>query len=237
MTAAEQRAEALAKSKGVYRAISAVMADMCAEGIGKTRKNQGQGYAFRGVDDVMQALSPSLVKNGLLMLPRLVSRSCDVRPTKNGGELTYTIVEMEYDMVSVEDGTTHTIRTVGEAMDSSDKSSNKAMSAAFKYAALQAFCIPTEGDNDADLTTHEPAPKAGNAPSVATTQKSAVAPGGEVEDGKPWLKSIGFTKEWEDLFEKDCIAMGSTLLDMATECRKQGCKSPSDIREYMDRNR
>jgi hypothetical protein len=40
-------------------------------------------------------------------------------------------------------------------MDSGDKASNKAMSAAYKYAAFQAFCIPTEGDNDADATTHE----------------------------------------------------------------------------------
>jgi hypothetical protein len=40
-------------------------------------------------------------------------------------------------------------------MDSGDKASNKAMSAAYKYAAFQAFCIPTEGDNDADSQTHE----------------------------------------------------------------------------------
>ena len=40
-------------------------------------------------------------------------------------------------------------------MDSGDKATNKAMSAAYKYAALQTFCIPTEGDNDADATTHE----------------------------------------------------------------------------------
>ncbi|MNY54686.1 hypothetical protein D3C86_1905820 [compost metagenome] len=40
-------------------------------------------------------------------------------------------------------------------MDSGDKATNKAMSAAYKYAAFQAFCIPTEGDNDADGQTHQ----------------------------------------------------------------------------------
>ena len=40
-------------------------------------------------------------------------------------------------------------------MDSADKATNKAMSAAYKYAAFQAFAIPTQGDNDADATTHE----------------------------------------------------------------------------------
>lgn len=43
-------------------------------------------------------------------------------------------------------------------MDSGDKATNKAMSAAFKYACMQAFCIPTEGDNDADSKTHEVLP-------------------------------------------------------------------------------
>ena len=32
------------------------------------------------------------------------------------------------------------------------------MSAAYKYAAFQAFAIPTEGDNDADAYTHDVAP-------------------------------------------------------------------------------
>jgi predicted outer membrane protein len=57
------------------------------------------------------------------------------------------------------DGSSHTIKTYGEAMDSADKATNKAMSAAYKYAAIQSFCIPTEGDHDADKTTHEVAAK------------------------------------------------------------------------------
>ena len=65
----------------------------------------------------------------------------------------YVTVEAEFDLVSADDGSKHTIRTFGEAMDSGDKATNKAMSAAFKYAAFQAFCIPTEGDNDADAHT------------------------------------------------------------------------------------
>ena len=41
--------------------------------------------------------------------------------------------------------------------------SNKAMSAAFKYAILQTFCIPVQGSEDADATTHRL--KAGDAQS------------------------------------------------------------------------
>jgi hypothetical protein len=74
----------------------------------------------------------------------------------------------------------HTACTFGEAMDSADKATNKAMSAAFKYVVMQTFCIPTEGDNDADATSHEVAGKLSNesAPSnPAVRIKSAVAAG------------------------------------------------------------
>lgn len=143
----------------VYAAIVAVIADLGRDGITKGRKNAQQGYSFRGIDDVYNALSGSLSRAGLVMLPRILARSAEERATKSGGSLTYVIVEAEFDLVSMKDGSAHTIRAFGEAMDSADKATNKAMSAAYKYAAMQAFCIPTEGDNDADATTPEPAPR------------------------------------------------------------------------------
>ena len=139
----------------IYRAIASVMADMAVEGIGKDKRNTQQGYNFRGIDDVYNALAPILAKRGLIILPRVVSRECVERTTAKGGAIFYTTVQVEFTLVAAEDGSSHVVTTYGEAMDSADKSTNKAMSAAFKYAAMQAFCIPTEGDNDADATTHE----------------------------------------------------------------------------------
>lgn len=148
----------------VYRAIAAVAAEMCHSGIEKGRRNQQQGYQFRGIDDVYNALAPVLAKHGLCFLPRVLARTCEERQTKNGGALFYVTVEAEFDLVAASDGSKHTIRTFGEAMDSADKATNKAMSAAYKYAAMQAFCIPTEGDNDADAHTPDPKPKAAAKP-------------------------------------------------------------------------
>jgi hypothetical protein len=142
----------------VFEAIAAVMADLSVEGISKDRNNAQQGYKFRGIDDVYNELSPILSKHKLCMLPRILSRDVTERQTRNGGALFNVTVEAEFDLISAEDGSKHTIRTFGEAMDSADKATNKAMSAAYKYAAMQAFCIPTEGDNDADATTHDIAP-------------------------------------------------------------------------------
>lgn len=151
----------------VYAAIAAVTHEMSKEGISKDRKNESQGYAFRGIDDVYGALSPLLSKHKLCVLPRVTQREVVERQNARGNALFYTTLTVEFDFVSAEDGSRHTVVTVGEAMDSGDKSCNKAMSAAYKYACFQAFCIPTEGDNDADATTHVVAPKAAPAPAPA----------------------------------------------------------------------
>lgn len=145
----------------VYKAINAVQTELASIGITKSRRNnQGNGYNFRGIDDVYNTISPLLAKHGLCILPRVLSRQCVERKSNSGGNLFFITVEMEFDLVSSEDGSKHTIKTFGEAMDSGDKATNKAMSAAYKYAAFQAFAIPTEGDNDTENHTHEVIPSA-----------------------------------------------------------------------------
>jgi len=139
----------------VYMAIADVMGEMAKVGIGKNNKNAQQGYKFRGIDDVYNALAPMLSRAKLLILPRVLNRAVTERETRNGGVLFYVVLDVEFDLVSGQDGSKHTIRVCGEAMDSGDKATNKAMSAAYKYACMEAFCIPTEGDNDADASTHE----------------------------------------------------------------------------------
>lgn len=170
----------------VYEAINKVQAALAKEGISKHRKNAQQGYSFRGIDDVFNAISPLLAENALCILPRMLSRHCEERTNKNGTVLFYVTVEAEFDLVAAEDGSKHTIRTYGEAMDSGDKATNKAMSAAYKYACMQAFAIPTEGDNDADATTHDVAPKAkptGALPDSAfADHKAAIESAASLED-------------------------------------------------------
>ena len=140
----------------VYQAIAAVQAELAKTGIAKSRKNkQGEGYMFRGIDDVYAALAPLLAAHKLCVIPRVMSRDIAERTSSKGNPLFYVTVHAEFDFVSAEDGSKHTAATFGEAMDSGDKATNKAMSAAYKYAAFMTFAIPTEGDNDADATTHD----------------------------------------------------------------------------------
>lgn len=158
-TVASENGKNATASRNVYQLIAAVAGELATAGIGKNQRNQqGSGYNFRGIDDVYNAVGPLLAKHGLVILPRCISRELVERSSAKGNALFYVTVEAQFDFVSSDDSSIHTVTMFGEAMDSGDKATNKAMCAAYKYAMFQAFCIPTEGDNDADAQTHTVAP-------------------------------------------------------------------------------
>lgn len=140
----------------IYQKIPAIMREVGA--VGKNKKNQGQGYNFRGIDDMYNALHEHLSNAGVFATPRVIKREREERTTGKGGLLIYTILDVEH-IFYAEDGSNISVITTGEAMDSGDKSSNKAMSAAFKYALMELFCIPTEEKLDTEYSNPEPAPR------------------------------------------------------------------------------
>ncbi len=146
----------------VLKAINAIQKSLCVTGITKDRRNTQQSYDFRGIDDVYNVLCPLLAEHGLCIIPRVLTRACEERLSAQNKPIFYVVVKAEFDFISVDDNSKVTIEMFGEAMDSADKATNKAMSAAYKYACLQAFSIPTKGDNDADQTTHDTKPKNNN---------------------------------------------------------------------------
>lgn len=141
----------------IHEKLVAVTKQIAQEGIGKTRKNAQQGYNFRGVDEVMNAFAPILAQHGLFIRPRFTERDCVERATKTGGALFYITVKGEFDFVDAGGESVTVGPFYGEAMDSADKATNKAMAVAFKYAMFQTFCVPLEGvtGGDADADTHD----------------------------------------------------------------------------------
>jgi hypothetical protein len=141
----------------IHTVIPAIMAEVGA--IEKGRRNTQQGYAFRGIDDAYAAFQPLFAKHGLFVVPTVLERIREERKTvkENGreGVLIYTTLTVRHTFTA-DDGSFVEAVTIGEAMDSGDKSSNKAMSAAMKYALLEVFCVPTEDDNDTENHSHEP---------------------------------------------------------------------------------
>lgn len=128
-------------TKKIYEAIPAIMDEIGH--IGKEKRNQQQGFMFRGIDQVMNTMKPLLAKHGVFVVPEVTDRQREERTTKSGSNLIYSILTVRYHFCA-SDGSEVVATTVGEGMDSADKSSNKAMAIAFKYACFQVFCIPTE---------------------------------------------------------------------------------------------
>jgi len=139
------------ENQKIYGCICDIMKDIGA--IGKEKSNQSQGYKFRGVDDVYNALQPVLVKHRVFPVPIIMEERREDKVSSKGNALIYTILKMKYRLYA-DDGSYVEAETIGEGMDSGDKSANKAMSVAYKYAMFQLLCIPTEAV-DPDSETHE----------------------------------------------------------------------------------
>ena len=123
--------------------------------VAKGEFNTYDKYKFRGIDAVMNALGPAMRQNGIFCTPHVISHIQEARDSRKGEKLMYTIVHVEYTFYA-DDGSNVKADVYGEAMDRSDKSTNKAMSAAFKYALFQTFCIPTEDFIDTETESPEP---------------------------------------------------------------------------------
>jgi hypothetical protein len=168
----------------IYKKMSDVMKDVGA--IGKDQKNTQQGFKFRGIDQFVNALYPALTKHGVFMSPRATSFTHELKDVVRGsgkaGVDKHVSIMMEYDFYA-EDGSKVTIGPVpAEGLDSGDKATNKALSAALKYALIQTFSIPTEDMAEADFESPEIASSktvavtASTTPVVAAETKATVEP-------------------------------------------------------------
>lgn len=174
----------------IYAAMAAAMADVGA--IGKDSKNQQQGFNFRGIDEVYNAVHSILAKHKIFTVPTVLKDETEERQTKSGTHLIYRKLTMQYRFYTV-DGSFVDAIVLGEGMDSGDKASNKAMSIAHKYTFLQTFSIPTKEEKDPDFDSHEESSK------ISASHKSTPPPVGRPLTGPEAVQKA-----------QDLIASGKT---------------------------
>lgn len=197
----------MAEKKNIYETINAVMADVGA--IGKEKRNQQQGFMYRGIDDVMNALNPAFTKHRLFIVPEIMEQRREERQTAKGGNLIYSVCRIKFTFYA-EDGSHIEAVVIGEGMDSGDKATNKAMSIAFKYACFQVFCIPTEEMTDPDQESHETKPQ--NAPRNQQ-HNSNTKSGQKRQENKP--QQVINEEQLNDLM-KECDRTGKHWRDICT---------------------
>ena len=204
----------------IHQKIPVIMSEIGA--IQKAKKNAQQGFMYRGVDDVMNALQPLLHKHGVFIVPEVLDQKREERQTSKGGNLIYSVCTIKYTFYA-SDGSYITAVVVGEGMDSGDKATNKAMAIAFKYACFQVFCIPTEEMKDPDADTPEPSMPKESAKSKQEPELFICRNCGEVI--KPFKASSGKTYGVRELAARSekkygrplCVACAEKVANESTD--------------------
>lgn len=211
----------------IYSAVCGVMEDIGA--VGKTDTNRQQGFKYRGIDAVMNALNPAMIKHRVFCVPEVLEQSREERTTAKGSTLIYSVCRIRYRFFTT-DGSFVDAVVVGEGMDSGDKASNKALAAAYKYACFQTFCIPTENlMGDPDGETPEQSSRKGGGPPGKQTEQAQKADEGKkalmeelsrelVRTGYGWgsvtkTYKVDSAEKLSGLQIKDCIAKMKKLPD------------------------
>lgn len=143
----------------------------------KDKQMQGGGsYKYVSVEAVIDALRPEMIRQQLVLLPVGVEPlNVEHFEGKNGGRQNRTQVIYSFKMLHAPSSQAEPVVVIGEAIDVGDKSSNKAMTAARKYALLMAFNIETGLDPDdtpsasQERAASSPAPRQN--PPATTAQK------------------------------------------------------------------
>ena len=136
----------------IAQAMSEIMKAVGA--IAKKDKNTSQGFNFRGIDSVVNAVSPALQKFGVVVVPTVeesVYQTVEIGRNRTAMghvrlKVTYTFIGPNGDAIKA--------TVVAEAMDSGDKATTKALSVAFRTVLLQSLALPTD-EIDPDATSYE----------------------------------------------------------------------------------
>jgi hypothetical protein len=188
----------------IFEKITAIMAEI--EPIAKGRKNQQQGYSYRGVDDVMNELSPIMAKHKVFPVTRVIQDAGQIEPiVSSKGNAGYHFIRLYVIRLYTTDGSFVEGIIEGEASDFGDKAAGKAHSYAYRDFLMKTFVIPTEGDHDTDAKT----------PEVKAQPTKTISP---QATGKPTMNDSTFNTfctrlyaEGEELLEKAKKAYSLTI--------------------------
>lgn len=148
-------------SNEIHGLMVKVMKDLTE--VGKDKKNDHFGFKYRGIDDAMNNIGAACRKHGVVTAWRTENEVTDTVTTRNNkGERTSIRTVLRGTLAFMApDGSKVESAGYGVGIDDADKSGNKAMAAAFKYAAFMGLCIPVEAGvlEDADAEGEPPPPK------------------------------------------------------------------------------
>lgn len=213
----------------IYGKIAEITGEIGA--ITKSKVNSQQGFKYRGIDDVMNALNPLFSKHKIFCVPEVLDRTREERTTQKGGNLLYSTLTIRYTFYAP-DGSSISAVVVGEGMDSGDKATNKAMAVAMKYAMFQVFCIPTEEMTDPDSETPPESTPANVTPKNHAPASAPITRSGLIAACK---ESAGITDEQFDAIAVRLRGKGNYVdKDIHEKTRENGAMSKQELEAALD---
>lgn len=179
-----------------YRTIHEIMGLILAEmpAIGKTQRNESQKFNFRGIDDVLEQMTPLLGKYGAFYTPHVLERISDRRTTSGGSTMYEVNLHVRY-VFHGPGGDEVDASGWGEGTDMGDKATSKAMTMAMKYVVVQVFAVATQEQSQADGDRYTPE-ETTDPRNVAATEGAIVA---LLDRLRPVLDALGgYPEEWRN---------------------------------------
>lgn len=129
----------------VHTAWARVMADVQSIRKSDQRNDVGGRYSFRGVDTVLNAVGPALRRHGVLVLPtKVLSVEYRESRTKSGTVMQDCTVTVQWTVIGPAGDALPPLESAGQATDTQDKATSKAMSVSQRVLFLGALHVPTE---------------------------------------------------------------------------------------------
>lgn len=216
----------------VQEAIRRVSAAVGAVGKNKRVEQGPAQYAYRGIDDILEAAHPAMVEHGLIIAPRVIDRVYEPRSTRNGAASQFVVLVVEWTVIGPDGSRLEPAPvTVGEAVDTSDKATNKAHTAAWKLLLSELLALPySEPDHDGErieLGHRDQRPAGGGRGQGQARQRREARQAEPPAHPEPW-----------PLPEPDVVASMWSNLDPevaaeATRCAEQLENLPPDLYEKV----
>ena len=127
----------------VLEQLTKIKQELARVGIAKGGKNEMQNFVFRSIDQMYNTIGPLFAEHGVHTIPEVLERVENQYQTAKGGRMFHVVLQVKYYIYS-DDGDYISVVVSGEALDTSDKATNKAFTQAYKYMLIQTLCIPLE---------------------------------------------------------------------------------------------
>ena len=198
----------------VHQAILAAMEDVRAVGKDSLYNQGGTRFQFRGVEAVMNAVAPAARRHGLIPAVVDIGREYKEGTTKAGGAKLDCYVTVTWNVYGP-DGDHITVMSAGEASDTADKATSKALAVARRNMWVDLLCLATQ-DWDENAPQIERGERIRNAASYRDELLADTTSAGRLRQIGAELRAAG---RFDELVEVDGeeVTLGALGLRVATE--------------------